>query len=260
MGHPHLGWLQTRKVRPRQRRPVSQLHLHYFVNGTRVYADNQSTSEQTATQFARWLNPQNIAPPSKTARVYQVFVDRFNPGSNSGWLQTEDLLKPFGGTLRGVIEKLDHIHDLGFNTVWLTPIFSSPSHHGYDVCDYNQIEPRLGIEADLMELLDSAHIKGMRVLLDFVANHCSDQHPAFQSGLADPVNAQSGWFTWTKWPRRYLSYFNVETMPEFNLRFGSPARDHLLEAAQKWLNWGDGYRLDYARPGRFLGGLPTCLP
>ncbi|NLC12879.1 MAG: hypothetical protein GX768_02370, partial [Chloroflexi bacterium] len=59
-------------------------------------------------------------------------------------------------------------------------------------------------------------------------------------------------FTWTKWPRRYLSYFNVETMPEFNLRFGSPARAHLLEAAQKWLKLGvDGYRLDYALgPGR----------
>lgn len=249
------GWLRTWTVQLQAKEGAVLRYYIYAIlsDGSNVYADDQAASEQEATQFARWLNPRNLAPTwSKTARVYQVFVDRFNPGQNRAWLQTDDLLKPFGGTLRGVIEKLDHIHDLGFNTVWLTPIFSSPSHHGYDVCDYNQIEPRLGIEADLMELLDSAHIKGMRVLLDFVANHCSDQHPVFQSGLADQVNAQSGWFTWTKWPRRYLSYFNVETMPEFNLRFGSPARAHLLEAAQKWLKLGvDGYRLDYAiGPGR----------
>jgi len=92
----------------------------------------------------------------------------------------------------------------------------------------------------------------MRVIVDFVANHCSDQHPAFQSALADQRSAQVGWFTWPKWPKRYLSYYNVKTMPEFNLRYGSPARTHLIETAQKWLRLGvDGYRLDYAPgPGR----------
>ncbi len=249
------GWLQTWKV---QLQVKESAVLRYYVyaalsDGSSIYADNQATSEEEATQFAQWLNPHNLAPIwSKTARVYQVFVDRFNPGSDRDWLQTDDLLKPFGGTLRGVIEKLDHIHGLGFNTVWLTPIFSSPSHHGYDICDYKQIEPRLGSEEDLVELLTLAHKKGMKVMLDFVANHCSDQHPAFQRGLADQINAQSGWFTWTKWPKRYLSYYNIRTMPEFNLHFGSPARAHLLESAQKWLKLGvDGYRLDYAiGPGR----------
>lgn len=244
------GWLQTWKV---QLQVKEDTVLRYYIyttlsDGTRVYADNQAPSEEEATQFAQWLNLRNLAPNwSKTARVYQVFVDRFNPGQHRDWLQTKDLLAPFGGTLRGVIEKLDHIQELGFNTIWLTPIFRSPSHHGYDTSDYTRIEPRIGIEQDLLELLTLAHKKGMRVLLDFVANHCSNQHPAFQSGLADQAHAQSGWFTWKKWPKRYQSYYNVKTMPEFNLHFGSPARAYLIEAAQKWLRLGvDGYRLDYA--------------
>lgn len=249
------GWIQSLKVSLCLARNAV---LRYFVratmaDGTFVYADNQATTEGKATQFARWLNPHNLAPAwSKSARLYQVFVDRFNPGSGREWLQTDDLLKPFGGTLRGVTEKLDHIHELGFNTIWLTPIFCSPSHHGYDACDYTKIEPRFGTESDLEELLNSAHKKGIRVLLDFVANHSSDQHPAFQNALADRHAANEGWFTFTKWPKRYLSYYDVPTMPEFNLRFGSPARAHLLEAAQKWLKLGvDGYRLDYAPgPGR----------
>lgn len=247
---PTWGWLQTWKV---QLQAKEGAILRYYIyaslsDGSKVYADNQAGSEEQATQFARWLNPHNLAPTwSKTARVYQIFVDRFNPGRNRDWLQTQNLLSPFGGTLRGVIEKLDNIQDLGFNTIWLTPIFSSPSHHGYDISDYTQIEPRIGTEEDLRELMTLAHQKGMRVLLDFVANHCSNQHPAFQSGLADQFVAHSGWFTWTKWPKRYISYYNVKTMPELNLRFGSPARAHLIEAAQKWLKLGvDGYRLDYA--------------
>ncbi len=244
------GWLQTWKLQL-QAKEGAILRYYIYANlsdGSKVYADNQVVSEMQATQFAQWLNPRNLAPTwSKTARVYQIFVDRFNPGRNRDWLQTQNLLSPFGGTLRGVIDKLDHIQGLGFNTIWLTPIFSSPSHHGYDISDYTQIEPRIGTEEDLCELLTLAHQKGIKVLLDFVANHCSNQHPAFQSGLADQFVAHSGWFTWTKWPKRYQSYYNVKTMPELKLRFGSPARAHLIEAAQKWLRLGvDGYRLDYA--------------
>ena len=249
------GWLQTWKVRLQVQEGAV---LRYFVraslpDGSSLYADNQATTEKKATQFARWLNPQNLAPAwSKSARLYQVFVDRFNPGPDRAWLQTADPLKPFGGTLKGVTAKLDHIQGLGFNAIWLTPIFCSPSHHGYDACDYTQIEPRYGTQADLLELLDAAHHRGMRILLDFVANHSSNQHPVFQRELAEQPSAKDSWFTWTKWPGRYLSYYNVSTMPEFNLRFGSPARAHLLEVAQKWLKLGvDGYRLDYAPgPGR----------
>lgn len=249
------GWLQTWKVTLQVKVGDILRYLVYAAlpNGSKLYADNQTIAEENATQFAQWLDPANTTPEwSKSARVYQVFVDRFNPGSGRDWLQTDNLLKPFGGTLRGVIEKLDHIQELGFNTIWLTPIFSSPTHHGYDISNYTQIEPRIGSEQDLVELISLVHQKRMRILLDFVANHSSDQHPAFLAGMADKTAAQSGWFTWKKWPKKYVSYYGVQTMPEFNLRFGSPARAYLLEAAQKWLRLGvDGYRLDYAiGPGR----------
>ncbi len=210
------------------------------------FADNQATDVAGATLFRLRLTSHNQPPAwSQEAVIYQVFVDRFNPGKGRKWLQTTDLARPFGGTLRGVIEKLGYIKDLGFNTIWLTPIFSSPSHHGYDISNYWRIEPRLGTEADLRKLLDLAHAKGMHVLLDFVANHCSNQHERFQSALAGEESAIA-WFKWKTFPE-YESFYDVPEMPCLNLKPGSPARAHLLEVARHWLRFGaDGYRLDYA--------------
>ncbi len=214
--------------------------------GERCFADNQAVDPVGATLFRLRLTSRN-QPPTWTERavIYQVFVDRFNPGKGKKWLQSTNLMKPFGGTLRGVIEKLDTIKDLGFNTIWLTPIFASPSHHGYDISDYMRIEPRVGTEADLRELLDQAHAKGMRVLLDFVANHCSNQHASFQAALAGDESARP-WFKWQGFPE-YEGFYGVPEMPCLNLEPGSPARAHLLEVARYWLKFGaDGYRLDYA--------------
>lgn len=212
----------------------------------RLYADNQTVNTSGTMTFRLRLTRNNQPPAwSEGAVIYQVFVDRFNPGKGRKWLQTTDLTKPFGGTLRGVIEKLDYIKDLGFNTLWLSPIFCSPSHHGYDISDYMRIEPRMGTEADLRELLDLAHGKGMRVLLDFVANHCSNQHARFQAALAGDQSA-TAWFKWKEFPQ-YESFYNVPEMPCMNLEPGSPARAHLLDVARHWLRFGvDGYRLDYA--------------
>ena len=212
----------------------------------KCFADSQATDVAGATVFRLRLTHRSQPPAwSEEAVIYQVFIDRFNPGKGRKWLQTTDLAKPFGGTLRGVIEKLDYIKDLGFNTIWLSPIFCSPSHHGYDISDYLRIEPRLGTEADLCELLDRAHAKGLRVLLDFVANHCSNQHERFQSALAGEESAIA-WFKWKTFPE-YESFYDVPEMPCLNLEPGSPARAHLLEVARYWLRFGaDGFRLDYA--------------
>jgi cyclomaltodextrinase len=212
----------------------------------RCYADNQANSAAEATQYAIWYSQDKVPEWSRTARIYQIFVDRFNPGEGMKWLQTQDLAKPFGGTLRGVIEKLPYIHDLGFNAIWLSPIFTSPSHHGYDTSDYEQIEPRLGTQADFEALVAQAHELGIRIILDFVANHVSNQHPAFQAALQSPESPYKDWFYWNPWPH-YRCYFDVPEMPELRLTYGAPARKYLLEVAQKWLRLGiDGYRLDYA--------------
>lgn len=212
-----------------------------------VYADNQAEVFEEGTHYSIWYDPQGLPAWSKLARIYQVFVDRFNPGQAQDWLQESNLMQPCGGNLRGVIEKLDHIQGMGFNAIWLTPIFTSPSHHGYDISNYYQVNPRLGSEADFDELVDQLHQRGMRLILDFVANHCSDQLPQFLDAQAHRDSPFHDWFTWKSWPAQYKCFYDVQNMPEFDLRYGRPARTFMLECACYWLERGaDGFRLDYA--------------
>ena len=215
-------------------------------SGTIVFSDSQSDIEEGATNYSILYEKRTIPDWAKTAIVYQIFVDRFNPGEGKTWRQTSDLRKPYGGTLQGITEKLDWIKTMGFNAIWLTPIFESPSHHGYDTTNYFSINPRFGCLEDFQNLLEKAHHLGLKVILDFVANHCSNQHPFFIDTLAHPNSDYLDWFVWKDWPE-YDCFFNVKRMPKMNLKYGSPARTHLLEAAQYWLEVGvDGYRLDYA--------------
>jgi glycosidase len=135
---------------------------------------------------------------------------------------------------------------LGVNTLWLTPIFPSPSHHGYDATDLFEIEPRLGTKADLRLLIQGANAHGIRILLDFVPNHWSNLHNTFQNAIKDSVNPYRDWYTFKKWPDQYESFFGVKELPQVNLRFPA-ARQHMLDAAKFWLDFGvDGYRVDYA--------------
>lgn len=212
----------------------------------RVYADNQATVPDKASQFAIWYSDHRLPAWAKDARVYQIFLDRFYPGDGKAWTQTLSLTQPMGGTLRGVIDKLEHIEACGFNAIWLSPIFKSPTHHGYDTSDYEQIEPRFGTLADFNELIKKAHQRGIRIILDFVANHVSSSHPLFQKALTDANSPAVDWFLWSEWPK-FQAFYEVQSMPQLNLAYGSPARAHLLWVAQKWLRLGvDGYRLDYA--------------
>ncbi len=87
---------------------------------------------------------------------------------------------------------MDHIAQLGATIIWLTPIFPSPTHHGYDATDYTSVEPRLGTEEDLLTAIEAAHVRGIRVLLDFVANHVSNQHPSFKRVMMDSTGPSSG--------------------------------------------------------------------
>jgi glycosidase len=211
-----------------------------------VFADNQTRRAADATEFAVWVDDGAAPEWARAALVYHVFLDRFYPGDGRPWLKPSNLSGFFGGTLRGVIHKLDYIQSLGCNALWLSPLFASPSHHGYDATDYYAVEPRLGTNADLKELIEAAHARGMRVMLDFVANHWSHLHPTFQSARRDPRSPYQEWYTWHAWPDDYETYFGVKELPQLNLRRG-PARDYLLECARYWLRQGvDGYRLDYA--------------
>ncbi len=190
-----------------------------------------------------------LAPPAwaQEAVIYQIFVDRFAPGAGRAFAPSANLSDFFGGTLRGVIERLDALADLGINTLWLSPLFPSPTHHGYDATDYCDVEPRLGTLADMRELVAAAHARGLRVLLDLALNHCSHEHPFFQAALADPQSDYHAWFKFAApGSLAYEGYFGVETMPEWNLEH-PPVRAYLLDVGRFWLELGvDGFRLDYA--------------
>jgi glycosidase len=207
--------------------------------GSEVFADQ-------GAYYAFYVDDDPYPDWSRDAVVYQVFVERFSPGNGKTWLSPETRAGFYGGTLQGVTEKIDYLAGLGVNTLWLSPIFSGPEHHGYHISDFFEIEPRLGSKLDLKELLDTAHAGGLRVLLDFVPNHVSNLHPAFLAAITDRHSPYVDWFTFHKWPDDYQAYFGVKELPVLNLRCPG-ARKYILDAAQYWLEFGvDGYRVDFA--------------
>ena len=213
-----------------------------------IFADNQARVLSEATEFAIFIDDYDVPAWVRDAVIYHTFIDRFYPGDGVPWKKPTNLSGFFGGTLRGAIQKLDYIQSLGCNAVWLSPLFASPSHHGYDATDYYTVEPRFGTNAELIELIEKAHQRDIRIILDFVANHWSNHHPTFQAAQRDPDSEYRAWYTWQRWPDEYTSFFGVKGMPQLNLKH-KPASDYLLKCVQHWLHKGvDGYRLDYA-PG-----------
>lgn len=199
-----------------------------------------------ANGYGYHVDEEHVPQWLREAVIYHVFVDRFAPESGRAFATPENPGGFYGGTLRGVTEQIDYIRDLGASCIWLSPIFPSPSHHGYDATDYANVEPRLGSKADLRALVDAAHDRGIRVVLDYVANHLSSDHPAFQRAIADEQSDERGWFTFTRWPDQYLSFFGVPDLPQIETD-NQAARDYLIENATYWLEFGvDGFRCDYA--------------
>lgn len=183
---------------------------------------------------------------AKEAILYHIIVDRFSPGFGKSWNSTQDVEDIYGGTLRGIIEHLDHIQELGANTLYLSPLFPCNSHHGYDSTDYFEIEPRFGSKEDFKELLDALHQRGMKFIMDFVPNHWSNRHATFQDAITNPNSPYRDWYVFRNYPDDYECFFKVKEMPKINLR-NADARRHILNAACYWLKFGvDGFRIDYA--------------
>lgn len=212
--------------------------------GDLVWADPDKATGEPGL-FAYWLG--SAEPPvwTKDAIIYHVFLDRFAPDPGASWNAAQALDEIWGGTLEGLRARIPYLVELGVNCLWLSPIFPSPTHHGYDPTDYFAVEPRLGTMEGFRRLVTEVHAAGMRIILDFVPNHCSDQHPLFRRALDDVAAAERDLFTFQP-DGGYVSYFNVGSMPELALD-REPARDHIFDAAGFWLGEGvDGYRLDHA--------------
>ncbi|MGC8964260.1 MAG: glycoside hydrolase family 13 protein [Brevinematia bacterium] len=174
--------------------------------------------------------------------VYQIFPDLF-------YKKGEDSTPKnyYGGNLQGIIEKLDYIKSWGFNVIYINPIFKSVSNHRYNVIDFYQVDPILGTIEDFKKLLDSAHSKGIRVILDIPFNHVSDKHPWFLDVLNNPSSKYRNYFIYdesgfNKWRGSDLVELNLSNEEVLNELITSEN-----SVLKYWLSKGiDGIRLDCA--------------
>nr|WP_317892436.1 alpha-amylase family glycosyl hydrolase [uncultured Sphingomonas sp.] len=194
----------------------------------------------------------------EAATIYQIYPRSFQDSDGDGI-----------GDLRGITDRLDYLVDLGVDAVWISPIFPSPmADFGYDVADYCDIDPRFGTLADFDALLAAAHARGLRVLLDFVPNHSSDEHPWFVESRQSRTSSKRDWYIWRdpapdggppnnwisdfggpawEWDAatgQYYSHAFLKEQPDLNWR--NPAlRAAMLDVLRFWFARGvDGFRID----------------
>ena len=222
------------------------------------------TLSATAQQKAqpKWL---------KSAAIYHIYPSTFMDSNGDGI-----------GDLEGIRSKLDYIKSVGFNCIWMSPCFVSAwEDGGYDILDFYKVDPRFGTNEDLKRLIDDAHSKGIKILLDLVAGHTSDKHPWFQESLKAERNEYSDYYIWTKghtmpqpsfrwvdnsYPRDgiYLSnffpiqpalnygYYKVNPNNSWEQDYNAPGptavRNELKKIIAYWCDMGaDGFRVDMAR-------------
>jgi glycosidase len=195
-------------------------------------------------EFAYEATPPPPPDWSKDALCYHVMVDRF-ARSGASLPAPGDATSLYGGTLDGIREHLDHIAGLGCNVLWLSPVHQSPSHHGYDHEDFLIVEPRYGGDAALVRLVEAAHDRDMRVLLDFVPNHTGRGHHLFRDAIEKDGDAASYYRFW-QWPHYYRCFSDVVSLPELNTGDRN-VQQQLVRAAQHWLTayGADGVRCDH---------------
>jgi len=203
------------------------------------------------------LQPSNTAYWWKEAVVYQIYPRSFKDGNNDGI-----------GDLRGIIEKLDYLHELGVTALWLSPIFDSPNDdNGYDVRDYRAIMTEFGTMKDAEELIRELHKREMRIILDIVVNHTSDEHEWFVDSVKNPTGKHGDYYIWRRGkgvlpPNNWASFFSgpawekVDERDEYylhlfskkqpDLNWENPAvRDDVCGIIDFWREKGvDGFRLD----------------
>jgi alpha-glucosidase len=190
--------------------------------------------------------------------IYQIYPRSFCDRNGDGI-----------GDLPGVTSKLDYIARLGVDAVWLSPFFRSPmKDFGYDVSDYRDVDPIFGSLDDFDRMVEAAHARGIKVLIDQVLSHTSDQHPWFESSRSSRAGDKADWYVWAnprpdgappsnwmavfggvawEWePRRQQYYLHNFLTAQPDLDFHNPAvRQQLLDEAKFWLDRGvDGFRLD----------------
>ncbi len=194
----------------------------------------------------------------KDAVIYQVHVRTFQDSNGDGI-----------GDFPGLEQKLGYLQDLGIDAIWLMPFFPSPLRDdGYDIADYYSVHSSYGTLADFQKLLESAHSRGIRIIIEMVLNHTSDQHPWFQESRSSTDNPRRDWYVWSQTDDRYKGtriifldteksnwswdplskayYWHRFFSHQPDLNYDNPAvRDQMWEVMRFWLEMGvDGFRLD----------------
>ncbi len=195
------------------------------------------------------------------AVFYQIFPDRFangDPGNDPPNVQpwgTPPTNWGFqGGDLQGVLMRMDYLQDLGINAIYLNPVFHSSSNHRYNTSDYYHIDPKLGTDDDFRTLLDEAHRRGVRIVLDGVFNHCGRGFFAFNDVVENEAHSPyADWFHIKRFPlnaygpgdaENYVAWWKFKSLPKFNTD-NPQVRRYLIDVARYWVDQGiDGWRLD----------------
>jgi oligo-1,6-glucosidase len=216
------------------------------------------------------------APWWTRAVVYQVYPRSFQDSDGDGV-----------GDLRGILDRLDHLEALGVDVLWLSPVYRSPQDdNGYDISDYQDIDPVFGTLADIDDLIAALHARGMRLVMDLVVNHTSDEHPWFIESRSSPDNPKRDWYWWRSAragmtagepgaePTNWASFFSGSTWEldassgeyylhlfsrkQPDLNWENPAVRHAVHDMMRWwLDRGvDGFRMDVIN----LVSKDTALP
>ncbi len=192
---------------------------------------------------------------------YQIFPDRFASGSNDNdpkrllpWNAKPTIYGFHGGDLKGILDHMYYLLDLGINAIYLNPIFLSPSNHRYNCVDYFQIDRKLGSKIEFFTLLDVAHRNDMKVILDGVFNHCGRGFFAFNDILENQAESPYlDWFHVNTFPvdayspgesTTYEAWWKYKSLPKFNTS-NVDVQKYILHVARYWIEQGiDGWRLD----------------
>ena len=225
------------------------------------------TTSGAAVDESRWW---------QTAVVYQIYPRSFADSDGDGV-----------GDLRGVIEHLDHIARLGIDVIWLSPVYRSPmDDNGYDISDYEHIDPLFGDLATFDELVSGIHARGMRLMMDLVVNHTSDEHPWFVASRSSPDDPKREWYVWrpprqghvagtpgaepNNWGSAFSGpawtlddasgeyYLHLFSRKQPDLNWENPeVRTALHAMMRRWLDRGvDGFRMDVINFISKVPGLP----
>lgn len=232
------------------------------------------------------MNSSQVAPivtkPSdrawwKSATVYQIYPASFCDHDSNGW-----------GTLPGILSKIPYLHSLGVDIVWLSPLYTSPqADMGYDISDYRNVDPRYGTLEDWENILEAVHERGMKLVMDLVVNHSSEEHPWFKESRSSLKNPKRDWYIWRpakyndkgerippnnwrsvfgqgsawEWDpqtEQYFLHLFLKEQPDLNWE-NDELRKEVYDLMHWWLKKGiDGFRMDVINFIAKAPGLPDA--